>query len=339
MPLRYTVARLVGGLLTLVAVLGTVAILASFAGAALHPLDSVNHFRLHIAVALGLVGVGALFLRRWIGAPIAFVGAAVGLATTLPYILPLPPLSAQGATYTLLQMNLRYDAPAQNPALSVVAKLRPDVVTLEEVTAGWRERFVALIDAYPYQHYCGTYAKGGSAIISRRPFASDPETTICRIEDGLAARGIDFNGRVVTVAALHLDWPWPRYHWGQIRRLSPILPKLPKPAILGGDFNAAPWSAAVDAIATAGGMRVIQGVGPSFMLAELRGFSARLFGLPIDNILASDAVRVLDVRTLPPTGSDHLPVLVRFAIDASLPEQPASPAVAEGAGAPRVDAN
>ena len=77
----------------------------------------------------------------------------------------------------------------------------------------------------------------------------------------------------------------------------------------------------------------------SFMLAELRGFSARLFGLPIDNILASDAVRVLDVRTLPPTGSDHLPVLVRFAIDTSLPEQPASPAVAQGASAARVDAN
>ncbi|WP_062016436.1 endonuclease/exonuclease/phosphatase family protein [Aureimonas sp. AU4] len=331
---RHAAARLLGGLITLGSVLGAGAVLVSFAGGELHPFDSVGHFRLHIAVALVLIGLGALFFRRWIGAGVATVGAVVGLATTLPFVLPQPSAEAAGASYTLLQMNLRYDAPEQDPAVQLVAELRPDVVTLDEVTESWRARFEALESAYPYQHYCGTYGKGGTAVLSRRPFATDPETSVCRIEDGFAARGVDFNGRVVTIAALHLDWPWPRHHWGQVRRLEPILPKLPKPAILAGDFNAAPWSAAVGTVAADGGWRVVKGIGPSFMLADLRRIPAHVFGLPIDNVLASADVRVLEAETLAPTGSDHLPVLVRFSVEAGPSAAPDAPSVAA-----RVNAN
>jgi endonuclease/exonuclease/phosphatase (EEP) superfamily protein YafD len=331
-PHRSPAVRLAGGLLLMVGLVLSIAIAASFAGAEVHALDSVAHFRLHLAVLAALVGVALLLVRRWIGALVACAGAVLGLATTLPFVLPAEPAPASGAVYTMLQMNLRYDAPDHAPAIRAVAEMRPDIVTLQEVTREWRDSFQTLEAAYPYQHYCGTYGDGGTAILSRRPFVS-PGITLCRPMDGLATRTIDFNGRRVVVSALHLDWPWPRTQWREVRRLEPILPKLPAPTLLSGDFNAAPWSASVGTVATAAGARIVPGIGPSFMLAALPAVPTDLFGLPIDNILASSEIRVVEVRTLAPTSSDHLPVLLRFTIaDDAL--DPAAPArVAESVNA------
>ena len=83
----------------------------------------------------------------------------------------------------------------------------------------------------------------------------------------------------------------------------------------------------------AAGARIVQGIGPSFMLAALPAVPADLFGLPIDNILASSEIHVVEVRTLAPTSSDHLPVLLRFTIADGAPD-PAAPArVAESVNA------
>ncbi|MDA4805675.1 hypothetical protein NY486_07220, partial [Enterobacter hormaechei] len=50
--------------------------------------------------------------------------------------------------------------------------------------------------------------------------------------------------------------------------------------------------------------------------------AARWIGLPLDHILVSSRISGASVETLGPVGSDHLPLLLRFAIDAAADDGP-----------------
>ena len=145
---------------------------------------------------------------------------------------------------------------------------------------------------------------------------------ICQPRNGRVTQHVDLNGRDVAITSLHLDWPWPKHHWRQIDKMAPTLRQGDGPALLGGDFNAAPWSAAVRAVAAEGGLRIVRGIGPSWLTVQFKAVWPRWLGLPIDQLLVSSDVVVERVETLSRTSSDHLPVLLRF----SLLPRPGDPA-------------
>lgn len=323
---RFRPRAIAGAIAAAATIIGASAIAVGFFGSSVEAFDSVGHFRAHLSVVVLALALLCLAIRRPMAAVIGLVAAGGGLVSALPFLLPPSPGAAEPPAgtpvYAMLQMNLRFDAPDRSPALRVIADARPDVVTLQEVTDDWRGAFEALKAVYPYQAFCGSYGVGGSGILSRRPFLPSSGLDVCEPKDGLVARRVDFNGQAVTIAALHLEWPWPRKHWRQIARLRSILPDLGKPALLGGDFNAAPWSAAISTLAGAGGLSAVPGIGPTWMNYDFSALPARWFGLPIDNVLASPEIGILSIGTLAPTQSDHLPVLVRFTVERPAGEPP-----------------
>jgi endonuclease/exonuclease/phosphatase (EEP) superfamily protein YafD len=117
----------------------------------------------------------------------------------------------------------------------------------------------------------------------------------------------------VEVAALHLGWPWPYEQSWQIDNVAPRLARLGDTALLAGDMNAAPWSAAVSRIAQAGGLTLTPSPGATWLSRRLPDWF-RSFGLPIDQVFSKGDVQVNFVRTLEDSGSDHRPVLVEFSI-------------------------
>lgn len=293
-------------------------LIAGFFGARVQAFDSLAHFRAHAALALLLVGIVLLGLRFRAAGMASIVTAGLGLFSLYPYILP-PGAAAGGGRagaprYSLLQMNLRYDAPDKAAALGIVGAVSPDVITVQEMTRDWQRALEALGDRYPYQYYCAPpNGDGDVAILSRRPFTEGDEG-VCVTRSGFAAKQVDFNGTAVTIASEHLNWPWPSGQWDQIRFLVPTLATLPEPVLIAGDFNAAPWSAAVGTYAGLTRTRIVPGIGPTWMTALLPPASARYAGLFIDNVLASDAVQILGIRKPGATTSDHLPVLVTFTL-------------------------
>ena len=81
--------------------------------------------------------------------------------------------------------------------------------------------------------------------------------------------------------------------------------------ILAGDLNAAPWTAVFDKLRAVGLKDSSEGKGlqftwPSMWLSFMR--------IPLDHILISKNVVVLERRTLGYNGSDHFPVFVRLVI-------------------------
>ena len=105
----------------------------------------------------------------------------------------------------------------------------------------------------------------------------------CVEGEGLAWVRIEFGGKPVTIAGLHLDWPYPYDQPTQIDALEPQLKALPRPIIVGGDFNAAPWSHAVARIAQETGTSVVGGLRMSWRV--LPKWAASVPMLPLDQIL------------------------------------------------------
>jgi endonuclease/exonuclease/phosphatase (EEP) superfamily protein YafD len=136
-------------------------------------------------------------------------------------------------------------------------------------------------------------------------------------------------GRSVEIGALHLHWPWPFSQSYQIDNITPLLTAMPETSILSGDLNATPWSAASARIADASGMKAAGPTGPTWLYRMLPEF-LRFAGLPLDRIFAKGEVAVHSVTKLEAVGSDHLPVLVEFSLEAAQPE-PEDPLTATAA--------
>lgn len=304
-------------------VLISLPLVAGFFGR-LHPaLDSFAHFRLHLAILMIACAVPLLFgsFRREALMAIAFGLAATTTVTGASFLPGLRPVHAAFAprgedepVYRLLQINLRFDNREPEKVLSLIARERPDVVTLNEVSAMWAKKIAPLEAAYPYRLVCTMdNDAGGVTILSLRPFAEGKEG---RCIDGgtFGTATFDFGGRPLDIAAMHLHWPWPFDQAEQVAGIAADLAGLPETVLLAGDLNATPWSAAAERIAQAGGFRQVGPIGPTWLFQPMPDF-LRFAGLPIDQVFAKGGVRVHSAKRLEPVGSDHLPVLVEFSLD------------------------
>ncbi len=308
-------------ILAIGAVLISVPLVAGYWGR-LHPaFDAMAHFRMHLAVLIAILSLPLIFIRGWrqIGAAGTVLGLAALSATLLPGQNAAGTARAEAADmpaarYRLLQMNLRYDNPTPKQVFSLIGQTRPDIVTLNEVSSMWVEELKFLEATYPYRVICPPPARiGGVAILSRRPFASS-SAYACYDRGSMAVATVRLGADPVEIAALHLGWPWPYEQHRQVERVSPVLQRLGKTAILAGDLNATPWSATAHRVAAAGELDIVPGVGPTWLKRLVPEPVRRVAGLPIDHVFSKGRIVPIAISRPQDAGSDHLPVLFEFGI-------------------------
>lgn len=318
--------RVARALLLAVSLVAVLALAAGFFGAVVPFFDSLAHFRAHFAVLLLATGVALMMAGPVLAGFLAAIIGGLGFVTVAANMLPAPGPRAPeqaAASYTLLQMNLRWNTQDRAAAIRLVGRLQPDVVTLEEAGEAWQPLLAALAETYPYRFDCGTANSFGKlTLLSRRSFVPG-DAGHCDADDGFLSRAVNFNGSPVTVVVQHLRWPWPGRQWQQVERLEDRLASLAAPALIAGDFNAAPWSAVLERYAALSGTRLVPHVGPTWLPRPLTGWLAAYAGLPIDNLLVGDGIEIVKVTRPGATGSDHLPVLLTFAVPHAPPVQPA----------------
>lgn len=300
------------------AVLGMIAALAfGYLGRVHMAFDAFSHFRIHIAVLL-VACVPALLLigfRTSALVPLLVGAAAIVQTTGLPVQARLQAAGAaatDGAVYRLMHANLRFDNPTPHALLSLIGRLKPDVVTLAEVSPHWTEALALTEEAYPYRILCKpSVFVGGVAILSRRPFAAGFEP-LCADRGAFARVRVDFGGREAEIVALHMGWPWPYAQPWQLPRLIPLLGEVGDTAIIAGDLNAAPWSEAARRLAAGADAQILRGIGPTWLHRRLPGWLLPWIGLPIDNGMIKGAVVRRGLATADGIGSDHVPFVLDF---------------------------
>ena len=295
-----------------------VATVAGFFGGSWWVLDLLAGFRHQLAVGLVVCALLAGF-ARWKRTSVAIgLLAAVNLALVVPlYIGPSRPEAAElrVLSFNVLASNRRY-----GEVVDFIRDSAADLVVLHEVTRGWEqavEEAAATFDDWPYEI---TRARGrgdlfgsmvlveaGAAVRSFGFALTDPRAIEILLPDGVALLAIhplspssEFrarqNDRQLLFAA----------EWAAVQD---------GPAVVVGDFNATPWSFPFRRLLSS-----------TDLANSARGYGLDLsypangnplVRVPIDHLLFSDGLAVVDRRLGPAMGSDHFPLIVDLALVAA----------------------
>ncbi|WP_118132474.1 endonuclease/exonuclease/phosphatase family protein [Oceanicella sp. SM1341] len=274
----------------------------------LHPaFDSLSVFRMQGGLAALLLLAAAMMLRARTPGLIAAAAFVISLAGVLPYALNGAGEDAGSAATGRLKLlsfnlNLANRAPAEVEAW--IAAESPDVIALQEVSTD-NDRVLANLEArYPAQFVCRFTGYISTAVLTRLPLKQG--SFGCAEQEGLAWARVEGPDGPVTIASIHLRWPWPYAQEQQLDALEPLLEGLERPVLISGDFNALPWSEAVARVARASGTRRVGGLGFTLFKPHF------LLPLPIDHVLAHPDLAVGGVSVGPDLGSDHRPVRALF---------------------------
>ena len=285
----------------------------------LHPaFDTAANLRAHLAILLFvLAGIWLILTRAKYSVLImAFAVFSLYTCTTInvgTYFTEQNSPVETSKTYRLLSLNLFYKNPTPQKAIDLINSANADILALSEISSAWKSRLKFLDDQYAYKYYCPEWRTiGGTLIFSRFPFSGDKE--YCHTYAALALVSAEIEGVKVDIGAVHTRWPWPASGPRQLRAMKPALNALDPDALIAGDFNATTWTYMVRSFAQNGKLKIVGGIGATWIYEYLPTTLAKFFGLPIDNAMVKGRVIIKEARTLDPVGSDHLPVLIDFAI-------------------------
>lgn len=271
------------------------------------------HFRFQYA--LGALICTLLFIAyirwRW------FVLAALVLATNLTEILPIyrsaPAVAAYGphidvVSCNVLRSNLDFDR-----LINHVTEQAPDIIFLTETTYAWIEALKTspLSDTYHFHHYVPRYGYFGLALLSKFPLSE------IRIRHWSEARIPSLSCRVhpprgaFRLYGLHPSAPPDpdeiRWRNEIISGLVKDIERQKEPIVLLGDLNLTPYHPRFKALLRQTGLKDSrQGFGRQGSFPS--GYA--YFGLTLDHVLLSPAIKVLAREVGPRIGSDHRPISI-----------------------------
>ncbi len=269
------------------------------------------HFGLaFLACALLFAG-----LRRLAWAAAAAAAAAIALAPVVPWYFGGDEASEDPSrpTVKLLFSNVYYMNHRKRRVLELIAAESPDVVGLAEVNTPWLRRLKALRASYPYhfevpdEHFVGLALYSRFPLGNARVLSLPNEASTPAIAATLEAPGGD-----VEIVIAHPSSPENAEaiarRNAQVLALSQYLAGVRGPVVVAGDFNLTMWNSGyrplVD-VAQLHNARKGHGVGPTWP-------SLGRIGVPIDQVLGTDGVRLRNFRVLGDVGSDHFPVYAEF---------------------------
>lgn len=290
------------------------ATILGFFGTASWFFDLMANLRLQLAVLLGSVTVMALIVRSWGIAAAALVAAAVNLGVVLPMMFPSPePPVATGETLDVTFFNTKIVAD-RAATIDYLAGRNDDVVILAVTPHDWID---GLEGAGTGLHpVAGRHVTPGLEITV---LARDPATEVIvhrasdYFRDWVVEISTELDGEPVSILGAHAVSPMtPRRAQHRDLVLDWIgawADRRDAPVVVAGDLNATPWSTNFQATLEQGELTdslETHGLQPSWPAGLGR------LGIPIDHVLHSEELVVVDRQLGPSFGSDHRMVHARI---------------------------
>jgi endonuclease/exonuclease/phosphatase (EEP) superfamily protein YafD len=241
------------------------------------------------------------------------VAGLIAAAHLVPLQIPRAGAASTGAraNFRLLTANV-YEKNWNRAAFPRFAtQSEADVVIMQEVDLDWHNRMLALNETYPEAMHTSRWP-GDKMDLGEYGKQAPVEVELADALD-LPATVTTYavNGQPVRLMNIHTRSPYTtgraRQHEEEFEKLTAWVKETDGPLIVAGDFNSTPWS-------------------PLFrkLLAETRLQQARQgFGVvgswptffgpvrtPIDHVLVTPDIGVVNFRLGPPVGSDHRPLVV-----------------------------
>lgn len=292
-----------------------IGMLLAFLGRWIRELDSFAHFIHYYLLAFICLVIAALIMKMKKTVALTIVAAAIGV-----FLLgPAQPFSFSSATASsgsserelkVMTFNLLYLNNRVDDITDYVNSENPDVLFLQEVSPD-NEAVLETLEAYPNQQRCRLNQFMSIVTLSKTPALAQD----CLPESRLAWMELDHQGQKFRAISTHLHWPWPFGQWYQIDSLRNDIAEwdISMPIVLGGDFNAVPWSRAVHTVENIIRSKIVPGFRTT-LYKFVTPIEAPLF-MPIDQILLPKGATPVTAKVGPNLGSDHRPVSVSLTFD------------------------
>lgn len=302
----------------LICVFVGVASIAGFLGRMNWRLNLLSHFRLQYALLLAVSALLLGSLRRWRWALVAVILAVVSSVPLAPFYLShkdAVPSDTPRLRVMLVDVTLGA-AGGRDTVKTFIESANPDIIVATGVSDAWMKSMEEVTLTYSNAACRPKSDTFGIAMFSRYPFARRGFATLGGETNAPCVYAIvETPAGPLFVAGLHALPPWGA-EWTsrrdrQLADVSRLLTNSAAPALVLGNFNAAPWCPAFGDLVHASGLRDSSlgwGVQPTWPDG---GF---LSGLATDHCLVSSGLAVLRRATGPFVGSDHRPLVVDLAL-------------------------
>jgi endonuclease/exonuclease/phosphatase (EEP) superfamily protein YafD len=292
-------------------------------------LDLTTHFVVqYCALSLVLTTTAWVLRLRWTA---CFAAAAV--VVLLSWIVPIytSPITRghvhgplQGETIRLMSCNVLTSNLDHEPFRKLIESESPNIVLMMEIDANWHDRGIRpLKDRFPYQYVESREDNFGIALLSDRPLSDVLVREFDQNIPSIAAK-LECNGELIQLVGTHPLPPMNGAMWRrrnqQFEAIANFVVEASAPTIVFGDLNCTSWSPFFQSFTKKASLIDsregfgIQASWPTTLLL-LPG------RIPIDHVLHSKSLIVVDRRLGSYIGSDHLPVIVDFVV----PRKIASP--------------
>ena len=299
--------------------------------------DLFTHFALQYMAVAFIACIGFLFLRAgvWKALISAFCFLVFGALVASLFLMKPLVKNALYEDITILQFNINYaNADVEGIAgwinnygtistsiEALTAQAKPDIVVLQEVSPEVVAKLTTLKKSYPHSFLAPKEGAFGMAIFSRIPLSgkrvkfTGSWNEYAELRFTMPRPALSF-----TLTELHTMPPVGEAAWQQrnneLKEITIVVNRQPESGrIMIGDLNITPYSPWFWEMERSTRLRNsmqggrITGTWPSLLPSILR--------IPIDHMLVSDNIEVLERRVEADQGSDHLPVVTKLRIYAN----------------------
>ncbi len=304
----------VTGLLQAAAVLTTVFSLATAYDSSHANIELFAHFRLQYLVVSFLLLIVFAVLRVPAFAILMLAVTIVNASFVVPWYSGSGEKTHE-SDLRLLHANVLSKNDDYGRLLELVEKEAPDIVLLQEFSPGWQDATKPLQQVFPFSYTLPREGNFGIALFSRLPLESVRHVASPPLGYPTIVATLVLAESKLTIISTHPTIPvTPSLYESrneQLESVTKLVQESQGAVILIGDFNASLWGRSYSVLEENSGLRnTRQGFGilptwPTYMPIAM---------IPIDHALVSDGLEVVELRTGPRIGSDHLPLLVEIAV-------------------------
>lgn len=277
-------------------------------------IELFSHFRLQYFVVSILLMLLFVVLHSPVYAGALLVTAIFNATFVLPWYFGDADKST-GAPLKLVHANVLFRNTDYQRLIDFVSDEDPDLIILQEVTPEWMHGIKMLSRNYPYAHDESQHGRYGIAVYSKTPLDSARRIESPPLGHPTVVAVTTINGEQITFISTHPTVPVGEQLYKsrneQLQSLVELVKQAQGNVVLLGDFNASIWCAHYRRLEQASGLRnTRRGFGilpswPTFLPFAM---------IPIDHVLVSKGIAVVETKMGRRIGSDHLPLVVTLAL-------------------------
>ncbi|MCX6879516.1 MAG: endonuclease/exonuclease/phosphatase family protein [Verrucomicrobia bacterium] len=274
--------------------------------------DLCNHFQMQYLVFQALCVVAVLGLRRFRWALVPALWLCVPVLKLAPYYTAATAESPWPRHLKVLSFNVLHKNKRYADTVSWVQATDPDIAFFPEATKAWEAGLAPLKATMPHSIVHARWDNFGLAVFSKHPIVEQSLVPSTAVGVVMLQVTLEIDGRRVVFVGVHpaspLSAAYSRDRDEVLQDLAKRLNHETRPMIVAGDFNATPWSHAMQPLFDADLRDTMLGRG--FSATWRRGLP--LVAIPIDHILVGGRISTAKRWTGPDLGSDHRPIVAEL---------------------------